>query len=213
MKRFIFIILILFVFSLISVAEQNKPIVLTVNVTNGTENGNNPSGDTVHLYVFEHENLIKTLHEKVGNDGKATFEVMFTEEHQFVLVKVIHDGMSFGSGRVELKSAHKQPYINVKVFEASYDSSSLSAGTHHIKITRKGNFLVLSEFLLLRNLSNFAITSKEKDRKGNAIVLKIPLPKGYKNFTGSRYLEPGALGFSNRNSDRTRKLPFRVILI
>lgn len=207
MKRFIFIILILFAFSLISVAEQNEPIVLTVNVTNGTENGNNPSGDTVHLYVFEHENLIKTLHEKVDNDGKATFEVMFTEEHQFVLVKVIHDGMSFGSGRVELKSAHKQPFINVKVFEASYDSSSLSAGTHHIKITQKGNFLVLSEFMLLRNSSNFAITSKEKDRKGNAIVLKIPLPKGYENFTGSRYLEPGALGFSKQGFYDTKAVP------
>ena len=207
MKRFIFIILILFVFSLISAAEQNKPIVLTVNVTNGTKDGTNPSGDTVHLYVFEHENLIKTLHEKVDNDGKATFEVMFTEEHQFVLAKVIHDGMSFGSRRVELKTAHKQPYINVKVFEASYDSSSLSAGTHHIKILRKGNFLVLSEFILLRNSSNFAITSKEKDRKGNAVALKIPLPKGYENFTGSRYLEPGALGFTKQGFYDTKAVP------
>ena len=207
LKRFVFIILILFVFSPICIAEQNEQIVLTVNVTNGTEGGKSPVGDTVHLYIFEHEEPIGTLHGKVGDDGKVTFEVTITEEHQTVSVEVLHDGMSFGRRRVGLKSAHKQPYINVKVFEASYDRSALSAETHHIKITRKGNFLVLSEFMLLRNSSDFAITSKEKDRRGKAVVLKIPLPKGYKNFIGSRYLAPDALGFAEQGFYDTAAVP------
>ena len=77
--------------------------MLTVNVINGTEKENVPSGDTVHLYIYEHEKLIKTLDGKVGDDGKVIFDVTVTEEHQTALAKVLHEGMSFSSRQVQLK--------------------------------------------------------------------------------------------------------------
>jgi hypothetical protein len=93
------------------------------------------------------------------------------------------------------------------VFDVSFDNSALSATTHHLKIRQEGSLLVLSEFIHLRNPSDFAITSKVKDSQNRTIVLTIPLPKGFKDFTCSGYLVSDALVFTEEGFYDTMAVP------
>ncbi|MHC4194348.1 MAG: hypothetical protein ACYSYU_00755 [Planctomycetota bacterium] len=207
MKRFAFIAIVLFVCTLISVAEENGRIVLTIDVINGTTNGKSVSEDEVLVNIFEHEKLINTLHGKIGDDGKAVFKGIPSREHLVAYPQVKHQGMSFNGHAVALKPEQQHANALVQVFDVSYENSSLSVVTHHLKIRQEGNCLVLSEFILLRNSSDFAITSKEKDSRDKAIVLTIPLPKGFKDFTSSGYLVPEALVFTEEGFYDTMAVP------
>ena len=185
-------------------APMDGYIVLTVNVTNGTTNGKPVSGDDVTVSIFEHEKLVNTLYGRVGDDGKAIFTDIPTREHLAAYTKVLHEGMSFSGHGIELKP---QANTHVEVFDVSFDNSHLFVTTHHLKIRQEGNSLVLSEFIQLRNPSNFAITSKEKDNQDRAIVLTIPLLKGFKDFTCSGYLVPEALVFTEEGFYDTMAVP------
>ena len=183
MKRLIYITIALFACTLTSGAQENVQLVLTVDVTNGTTNGKSVSGDEVIINILEHGKLVDKLQGKVGDDGKAIFKDIPTLAHLAAHARVLHEGMSFSGRGIELKPQQRQVNTHVEVFDVSFDNSLLSVITHHLKIRQEDNHLVLSEFLLLRNPSDMAITSNEKDSQNNAIVLTISLPKGFKNFT------------------------------
>ena len=207
MKRVTSIAIILFICTLTCIAEENRRIDLTVHVINGTTNGKSVSEDEVLVNIFEHEKLVDTLHGKVGNDGKAVFKEVPSFEHMVAYPGVKHQGMNFNGHAVTLKPEQRQANANVQVFDVSYDNSALSATTHHLKIRQEGNSLALSEFIQLRNPSDFAITSKTKDSQDRAIVLTIPLPKGFKDFTCSGYLVPEALVFTEEGFYDTMAVP------
>ncbi len=207
MKRLVSIAIALFVCTLTSVAQENGRLVLTIDVTNGTTNGKSVSGDEVLINIFEHGKLVDTLQGKVGNDDKAIFKDIPSGEHLVVYPEVQHQGMSFNGHAVALMPEQQQANTHVEVFDVSFDNSSLSATAHHLKIRQEGNCLVLSEFIQLRNASSFAITSKEKDSRDRTIVLTIPLPKGFKDFTCSGYLVPDALVFTEEGFYDTMAVP------
>ena len=206
MKRFS-IAVILFICTLTCIAGQSRRIDLTVHVINGTTNGKSVSENEVLVNIFEHEELVETLHGKVGDDGKAVFKEVPSCEHLVAYPEVKHQGMSFNGQAVTLKPEQRQVNARVQVFDVSYENSSLSVVTHHLKIKQEGNSLVLSEFILLRNSSDFAITSKGKDNRDKTIVLTIPLPKGFRNFTSSGYLMPEALVFTEEGFYDTMAVP------
>ena len=181
-------------------------MVLTVNVINGTPNGKPVSGDEAVVDIVQHGELVDTLRKTVDSNGKIVFDDIPSQGHLVAYAKVLHEGMSFGGHGIELKPK-QQNTTHVEVFDVSFDTSQLSATTHHLKIRQKGNSLVLSEFIQLRNPSNFAITSKEKDNQDRTVVLTIPLPKGFKDFSCSGYLVPEALVFTEEGFYDTMAVP------
>ncbi len=207
MKKFTSIAILLFACTLTSAATENGYIVLTVNVTNGTTNGKPVSGDDITVSIFQHEKPVDTLHGKVGDDGKAIFTDIPRREHLVAYPKVKHQGMSFNGHAVTLKPEQRQANAGVQVFDVSYDTSYLSVVTHHLRIRQEDNSLVLSEFILLRNSSDFAITSKEKDNRDKTIVITIPLPKGFEDFTSSGYFVPEELVFTEKGFYDTMAVP------
>jgi len=211
LKRFFHAITVTFLFAAACFgnnADVNSVrLVVSVEVINGTENGHAVAGDNATLTIYEHNKPVDRLEGKVGADGKAVFEDVKGGEHVVAFVQVFHEGMSFGSNAVVLKPDQKQANAQVQVFDVSYDTSVLSVKTHHIILKLQDGSVLLTEYIQLVNSSDMAVGSKEKDTGGRPMVLKVPLPKGFQNFTSSSYLEPQALGFTKESFYDTMGVP------
>jgi hypothetical protein len=189
-------------------ADVNSgPLVVSVDVINGTENGHAVAGDNATLIIYEHNKPVARLEGKVGADGKVVFEDLKGGEHVVAFAQVFHEDMSFGSNTIVLKAGREQINAQVQVFDVSYDTSVLSAKTHHIILKLQEGSLLLTEYIQLVNPSDMAIGSKAKDSEGRPMVLTISLPKGFQNFTSSSYLEPQALGFTEESFYDTMGVP------
>ena len=182
-------------------------LALSVEVTNGTTNGHTVVGDDATLAIYEHNKLVDRIKSKVGTDGTVLFENIQAGEHSVAVAQVFHEGMSFGSNAIVLKAGQEQANAQVHVFDVSYDTSGLSAKTHHIILKRQDGSVLLTEYIQLVNTSDMAIGSKQKDSAGRPMVLTIPLPKGFQDFTSSSYLEPQALGFTEHSFYDTMGVP------
>jgi len=186
---------------------ENKRITLTVEAINGTTNGHSIVGDMVTVAILEHQKLIDTLQGELGTDGKVIFQDVRAGEHLVARASVLHEGMKFTSLPVALRPERQQITIRVDVFDVSYENSRLSVGTHHLIIQQKGSSLLFTEYIQLVNSSDLAVSSNERDDRGKPIVLMVPLPKGYRNFSSSSYLVPDALVFTQEGFYDTMAVP------
>lgn len=190
-----------------NVDANSEGLVLSVDVINGTANGHTVVGDDITIAIYEHNKLVDRFDSKVGADGTAVFENIPAGEHSVAVAQVYHEGMSFGSNAIVLKAGQEQANAQVQVFDVSYDTSGLSAKTHHIILKRQDDSVLLTEYIQLVNPSDMAIGSKQKDSAGRPMVLTVPLPKGFQNFISSSYLEPQALGFTEESFYDTMGVP------
>jgi hypothetical protein len=164
-----------------------------VEVTNATAGGATVVGDEVTLQVYRHEQPVQMLGAKVGEDGKAAFEAVTSGPHLQAVARVKHQSMSFRSRSVAL-SAEGSPFsVPVTVYDVSTDTSTLSVGTHHIMIGVRDSSLQLSEYIQLRNPSDKAVTSADRDTGNRPVVVAFKLPEGFRDLAPSSYLEPGSL--------------------
>jgi hypothetical protein len=177
-------------------AADANLVRLTLKVTNGTKNGKPVVADKITLTMYEHERLVDTLNAEVGPQNAVDFNGIRPGEHMVAVATAFHQGMSFSSGDIRLGSGRKQVTASVRVFDVSYNVSSLSVATHHVIIKPRGSDILLTEFIELVNPSDMAITSDRKDAQGKAIVLDMLLPSGFKNFSASGFLVPQALVFT-----------------
>ena len=211
MRQIILVIVAAFVHIPVWAAQntpaENKRLTLTVEVINGTANGHPVLGDKVIVTIYRHQELISTLEGEVGTDGRATFENVQPGEHLIAVANVMHKEMKFSGHNVALKPERGQITTRVNVFDVSYDNSSLSVKTHHLIIDQKDGSLLLTEYIQLMNTSDLVISSDEKDSQGRAIILTVPLPKGFKNFSSSSYLMPEALVFTQEGFYDTMAVP------
>lgn len=186
---------------------EDKRVTLTVEVLNGTAKGRPVVGDSVTVTILEHGELIDTLQGEVGTDGKVIFEGVRASEHLVARTNVLHEGMRFSGHAVVLRPEQRQLTAQVDVFDVSYENSSLSVKTHHLIIKRNSSSLLFTEYIQLVNSSDLAVSSNERDPQGKAIVLTVPLPKGFKNFSSSSYLVPEALVFTQQGFYDTMAVP------
>lgn len=182
-------------------------LVLALEVINGTTNGHPVVGDNVTVAIYEHNELVNSLEGKVGTGGRAVFENVRAGDHVVAVARVFHEGMSFSSNDIVLKAGQEQVNAQVQVFDVSYENSRLSAKTHHLILKLQDNSVSLTEYIQLINPTDMAIGSKQKDGAGKTMVLIVPLPKGFKNFTSSSYLVPQALGFTEDGFYDTMGVP------
>ncbi|MHC4645985.1 MAG: hypothetical protein ACYTBJ_10805 [Planctomycetota bacterium] len=187
-------------------ADANQ-LLLTVNVTNGTRDGQTVAGDRIALAVYEHGELVSTFNGEVGPDGAATFEGMRSGEHAVAVAAVFHQTMSFSSDNIMLKPGTRQVNAQVRVFDVSYENSRLSVTTHHLIIKPTDTSLLLTEFIELVNPLDMAITSSQRDEHGKAVVLNVPLPRGFRNFSSSGYFVQQALVFTEEGFYDTMGVP------
>lgn len=181
--------------------------VLTVEVTNGTANGASVTDDVVTVLIYEHGQLLHTLDSTVAAAGLAVFESVPTGDHTVALARAKHQDMMFNGRPVTLRPGEKEFFAPVQVFDVSDDVSNLSIGTHHLIIKARPVHLEITEYMQLKNSSDMAVTSKERDDQNRPIVLEIMLPEGFKNLRFSGYLEDDALVATEKGFYDTLAVP------
>ena len=196
-----FVLLIIFpCFVLANTAAENKSSSnLTVVVVNKTENGTSVENDEVTLEIYQHQQVYDILEGNVSAEGKVVFEDVPTGEQFIAVPRAKHKDMMFTGQAVVLNSTEGKLDAQVEVFDVSTDKSKLFVQMHHliIKPSTETNVLEVTEFMQLVNDSNMAISSDERDKKGNAIVLNLSLPKGFSNLEWSSYFEKDAIVITN----------------
>lgn len=211
MKYFIVSVLAFCFLSHIGLAnEATMPAskgVLVVEVTNGTANGADVSGDEVIVGIFENSQLLYSLNGEVAADGKAVFEDVPIGDNIVALARAKHQDMMFNGRPVVLKPTEDRHLAHVEVYDVSWDKSHLSVGTHHIIIKARSEYLEISEYLQLRNSSDMAVISKQKDSRDREIILEIMLPEGFKNLKATSYFEENALVVTEQGFYDTMAVP------
>ncbi len=171
----------------------NSNTLLVVKVTNGTAQGTSVTDDKVFVRIFQHEQLTETLEGKVDASGQAVFENVPTREHTVAVASARHGDMMFASRAVSLSSESGTGVAHVTVYDVSEDNSKLSVGMHHFVIKAQSDSLVITEYMQLKNASDMAVISKEKDAQGLPVVLKILLPAEFADLRFAGYFHTDAV--------------------
>jgi len=166
---------------------------LVVEATNGTKDGTDVAGDSIVVQIYEHGQLLQTLDGKVADDGRAVFDNVFAGENSVAVAGVKHQNMMFSSPPVALEPSADSILATVQVFDVCEDNSKLSVGTHHLIVRISPKSIEITEYMQLRNPSDMAVSSEERDSSNRAVVLEIMLPKGFKNLRSLSYFEESAL--------------------
>ncbi|MHC4397476.1 MAG: hypothetical protein ACYS1A_17685 [Planctomycetota bacterium] len=181
--------------------------VLVVEVTNGTANGAAVVGDEVIVGIYEKSQMLHSLNGEVAADGKAVFKDVPVGDSIVALARVKHQDMMFNGRVVGLKPTIDKHLTLVEVYDVSWDKSNLSVGVHHIFIKARSEYLEISEYLQLRNSSDTAVSSKQKDSHDREIIFEIMLPEGFKNLKATSYFVENALVVTEQGFYDTMAVP------
>lgn len=172
--------------------------VLVVSVVNGTPDGHSPVGDSVTVKIIRHEELFDTLQGTVGDDGKAVFTAVPLGEHLIATLVCRHEQVVFGGRNIALTPSQTHLTTQVRVYDVSTDNSTLLVTSHHISIKRIEGGIDVFEYMRLKNPTHRAITA-DTDSAGNKTpVMRIILPRGYRDFTSQSYFITHALTFTEQ---------------
>jgi len=187
--------------------QEARTTTLTVEVVNETVNGTAVTGDAVIVQLYEQGELLRTLEGAVAADGKVVFENIPAGDKIVALPRSRHDEMMFSGSPVALKPAEDGHSAQVQVFDTSDDKSKISVQTHHFIVKNTPDALVFTEYMQLVNSSSMAVSSKEEDARGRAVVLEIELPKGFKGLESLGYFEQDALVVTDEGFYDTMAVP------
>ncbi len=166
---------------------------LTVQVINGTADGASVTDDEIIVQIFDSRYLLHTFNGKVDADGKAVFNNVPEGDHLTAVARARHQDMMFSGPPVSLHSTENGRVASVEVFDVSNDKSQLSVETHHLIIKVRPGAIEVTEYMQLKNSSDMAVSSSERDDQNRTIVLDIKLPQGFKNLRSFSYFEDSAL--------------------
>ena len=211
MKYFVVSIFVLFFSSYICLADDaNMPAtkgILVVEVTNGTANGAAVVGDEVIVGIFENSQLLHSLNGELDADGKAVFEDVPVGDNIVALARAKHQDMMFNGRPVILKPTEDKHTTHIEVYDVSLDRSHLSVGAHHIIIKARSEYLEITEYLQLRNSSDMAVSSAQKDSRDKEVIVEIMLPEGFKNLKPTSYFVENALVITEKGFYDTMAVP------
>jgi len=180
---------------------------LIVQVKSGTKNGSTIVGDAVTVDIYEHGRSLLSMDSVVDANGQAVFENVPAGAHTVFVPGVKHQEMLFNGRAVAPVAGKDKVFAGVLVFDVSDDKSKLSIPIHHIIIKAFSDTLEISEYMQLKNSSDMAVSSKQVDNQDKSVVLEIMLPRGFRKFASSSYLERSALVFTEDGFYDTMAVP------
>ncbi|MHC4742198.1 MAG: hypothetical protein ACYS8Z_09815 [Planctomycetota bacterium] len=186
--------------------ETPGSTVLSVEVVNGTSEGKTVEGDDVKVFIYKDEKVDKVISGNVKN-GRAVFENVPTGDNIMAVPNAKHDDMAFSGEAVALGTGSATVSAKVQVYDVSTDTSKISVGTHHFFVNAQAHRLVITEYVELMNNTDTAITSAVKDRGEKPVVVKIPLPEGFRNLSSSSYFVMKALKVTDEGFYDTMAVP------
>ena len=180
---------------------------LTVEVTNGTTKTPAPADTETIVQIYVQGRLLHTYNGRTDAEGKATFENVPEGEDVIAVARAKHQDMMFGGQPLALSPAQAEHVASVQVFDVSEDKSKLSVDTHHFVMKARLGSFEITEYMQLKNSSDFAITSSDRDNQNRPIVLDIKLPRGFANLRSLSYLEDQALVVTKEGFYDTMAVP------
>jgi hypothetical protein len=211
LKYFIVSVLVLCFSSHICLADEvATPAtrgVLVVEVSSGTANGADIAGDEVIVGIYENSQLLHSLNGEVATDGKAVFEDVPLGDKLVAFARTRHQDMMFNGQPIVLNLTEDKHIARIQVFDVSYDKSNLSVGVHHFFIKARSEYLEVSEYMQLKNSSDMAVSSKQKDSHDREIIFEIMLPEGFKNLKATSYFVENALVVTEHGFYDTMAVP------
>lgn len=183
-------------------AAQSPPefqkIDLTVTVRNNTPNGTSVTGDKIQLEIYKNGKKIDSLLKTIGRSHKVTFKNLKAGNNLIALPAVLHQQTRFTGPAIRLDPDRKNISADLHLYDVSRNNSALYAKTHHILIELKHDFLLITEYIRLRNPLEKAVSSANIPNANRPKVLEISLPDDYKQFNALSYFEPQALVFTKK---------------
>lgn len=180
---------------------------LTVEVTNGTRKTAAAADIETIVQVYVQGHQLYTFKGRTDTEGKAVFENVPEGEDVTAVARAKHQDMMFGGRAVTLNPEPDDHFASVEIFDVSEDKSQLSIETHHFILKVNPGSLEITEYMQIKNSSDFAITSSERDDQNRAIVLEVKLPRGFRNLTSLSYFEDQALVVSDDGFYDTMAVP------
>lgn len=180
---------------------------LTVEVTNGTTKTPAPADTETIVQIYVQGNLLHTYNGRTDDQGKALFDNVPEGRDVTAIARAKHQNMMFAGRPVTLNPAQDEHIAAVQVFDVSEDKSKLSVETHHLIVKAGPGSLEITEYMQLRNSSDFAITSSDRDGQNRTIVLDIKLPRGFANLSSLSYFEDQALVVTENGFYDTMAVP------
>ncbi|MCD6394634.1 MAG: hypothetical protein J7M40_14160 [Planctomycetes bacterium] len=104
-----------------------------------------------------------------------------------------HGDITFACRMFQLGSGQKTFTAKIDVYEVSTEASKITVGTHHLIIKPQDDSVVITEYMLLNNPTDRAISSLDKDEQDKTKVVQIHLPKGFRDLTFEDYFEADAV--------------------
>lgn len=200
---------VLFFFSAVFAQEDNSPdsIIIKLKVTNATAQGSTVASDTAFITFYDNHKEIDTIEAPVDESGMAVFEYQLGKQHLLALPRVRHQDMMFSGPAVHLHASPDPIQAKVEVYDVSDDNSGLTVGVHHLIIKQMAGNILVTEFMQLKNTTDKAITSDNKDALNRSQVITISLPAGFQNFKTSKYFETQALVMTENGFYDTMAIP------
>ena len=192
---------------LFAVEDAARQIVVNMKVTKGTPDGATTVDDLAAITLYENGQEVETYTSTVGDDGNAHFEYPAIDGHFMLLPRVRHQNLMFSGPMVHAVNSPAPIDVTVEVYDVIADNSGIAVGSHQIILKAIGKNILVTEFVQLKNSTNNALTSAQKDENDHAIVLSFSLPAGHKEFTVSKYFVADALGFTEDGFYDTMAIP------
>ncbi len=180
---------------------------LTVEVTNGTTKTVAPADTETIVQIYVQGYLLHTFNGRTDVEGRAVFENVPEGQDVIAVARAKHRDMMFGGRPLTLSPAQGEHVASVQVFDVSEDKSQLSVQTHHLIIKANPGSLEITEYMQLKNSSDFAIISNERDNQNRTIVLDIKLPRGSRDLRALSYFEDQALVVTEEGFYDTMAVP------
>ncbi len=174
----------------VTTTQTTTNTIYTGTVTGQVANGSGgkiPSGLEVSLHGFDNMQIVVTDTVKAQADGSYTFNNVPMKTGRVFLASTSYGDASYGSDVATVEKGTTKFSLDIKVYDTTTDTSTLSADRMHIffDFSRPGIVQVIQLFII-SNTGNKTVVG---DSTGGP-VMKFTLPQGATNLQ----FQDGALG-------------------
>lgn len=170
-------------------ARADGPGILTGTVVNGTAGSGSTEGLEVTLHSFQGQEERDTRTTVTDAGGAFRFEGLETGEDWVHLVRAPYEGVSYSSGLLSFTDDQSELSVEVPVYEATTDNSSIVVERAHIFVTSLEGRLTLTELYVFQNPIDRTYIGKDTV-DGQRYTARILLPQGSYDLI----LDDGSLG-------------------
>jgi hypothetical protein len=159
-------------------APQERGIVVTGQVTNGTPGGTVPADLPVALYIFaesgQEQAAVYTT--TVAAGGLFRFEGVAVAEGDTLVARVVYRDVAYTSDAVAFEPGQQEASLSIPVYETTERRPDIRIAQLHMFLNRVGDRLRVGEYYLIGAAGDRTWVGIEDPVTGRRITLAFTLP-------------------------------------